>query len=87
MEYQKLAIELIVNSEEADAVVARLNSAIDVIEESHAIFGGEIEVVALEHSGTPRKSALRQVLDARKVATAAVKSAAHSVIDTYKKVV
>jgi hypothetical protein len=68
-------------------VVAELNSAIDWIEEKHTIFGGEIEAMPIEHSGTRRKSALRHTLDARNVATSAVKMAAQKVAAAYKKVI
>lgn len=87
MGYQKINVELVVFAEEAGAVVAELNSAIDWIEESHAIFGGDIETVSIEHSGTRRKSALRHVLDARNTATNAIKLAAGTVADTYRKVI
>jgi hypothetical protein len=87
MRYQKINVELVVFSEEANAVVAELNSAIDWIEESHAIFGGAIEAVPVDHSGIRRVSALRHALDARNLATAAVKLAAYKVVDAYKKVV
>jgi hypothetical protein len=87
MGYQKINIELIVFSEEAGAVTAKLNSAIDCIEESYDIFGGGIEVDSVEHCGTRRKSALRHTLDAGNVATGAVKSAALKVVDAYKKVI
>jgi hypothetical protein len=87
MGYRKINVDLVVFSEEADAVVAELNSAIDSIEESHTIFGGGIETAPVEHSGTRRKSALRHTLDARDAATAAVKLAAHKVTDAYKKVI
>ena len=40
MGYQKINVEVIVFSEEADAVVAELNSAIDRLEEKYEIFGG-----------------------------------------------
>lgn len=87
MGYQKINIELIVFSDEADAVVAELNSAIDGIEESHAIFGGAVETVPVKHSGTRRKSALRHTLDAGNTATSAVKLAAQKVADAYKRVI
>ena len=87
MKYQKINLELIVFSEEADAVVSDLNSAIDRLEDTHTIFGGGIEMSAVEHSGTRRKSALRHVLDAGETATSAVKSAAQKVAGAYKKVV
>ena len=87
MGYQKINVELIVFSEEADAVVADLNSAIDRLEETHTIFGGGIETTPVEHSGTRRKSALRHTLDAGNAATSAVKLAAQRVADAYKKVI
>jgi hypothetical protein len=87
MAYQKINVELIVFSEEARAVVSELNSAIDWIEESHTIFGGGIEAIPVDHSGTRRKSALRHALDARNVATDAVKLAADKVADAYRKVI
>lgn len=87
MGYEKISIELVVFSEEADAVVSELNSAIDSIEESHTLFGGAIETAPMEHSGTRRKSALSHTLDARDTATDAVKSATQKVVDAYKKVI
>ena len=87
MKYQKIDLELIVFSEERDAVVAELNSAIDRLEETHTIFGGGVDTFPIEHSGARRKSALRHVFDAGDTATSAVKLAAQKVADAYKKVV
>jgi hypothetical protein len=87
MAYRKINVELVVFSEEGDAVVAELNSAIDRLEETHAIFGGGVESSLVEHSGTRRKSALQHTLDAGNAATSAVKLAAQKVADAYKKVV
>jgi hypothetical protein len=87
MAYQKINIELIVFTEEADAVIAELNSAIDQLEKTHTIFGGGIEAVPVEHSGRRRKSALRHTLDAGNTATSAVKLAAQKVAGAYKKVI
>ena len=87
MGYQKINLELVVFSEEADAVVLELNSAIDRLEETYEIFGGAIETVPVTHSGTRRKSALRHTLDAGHTATSAIKLAAHKVADAYKKVI
>ena len=87
MGYQKINVEVIVFSEEADAVVAELNSAIDRLEEKYAIFGGDIESVPVAHSGTRRKSALSHTLDAGKTVASALKSAAQNVADAYKKVI
>jgi hypothetical protein len=87
MGYQKINVELIVFSEDADAVVAELNAAIDRLDEKHTIFGGDIESSPVAHSGTRRKSALRHTLDAGNAATSAVKLAAQKVAEAYKKVV
>jgi hypothetical protein len=87
MDYQKINIELVVFSEDAEAVVSELNSAIDRLDETHEIFGGAIETAPVDHSGTRRKSALRHTLDAGNTATSAVKSAAQKVANAYKKVI
>jgi hypothetical protein len=87
MGYQKINVQLVVFSDEADAVVAELNSAIDRLEERHTIFGGDVETAPVEHSGTRRKSALRHTLDAGNTAASAVKLAAQRVADAYKKVI
>jgi hypothetical protein len=87
MAYQKINLELVVFADEADSVVAELNSAIDRLEEAHTIFGGEIEVGAVQHSGTRRKSALMHTLAAGGAAVAALKSAGDKVAGAYKKVI
>jgi hypothetical protein len=87
MAYQKINVELIVFEEEADAVVAELDSALDRLEERYTLFGGGIETVPVENSGKRRKSALRHTLDAGNTATSAVKMAAQKVADAYKKVI
>jgi hypothetical protein len=87
MAYRKINLELIVFEEEADAVVAGLNAALDRLEEAHTIFGGGIETVPVEHSGTRRKSSLKHTLDAGNTATSAVKLAAQKVANAYKKVI
>ncbi len=83
MAYQKINVELIVFSEEADAVVAALDAALDRLDESYTIFGGGIEATPVEHSGTRRKSALLHTLNAGNTATSAVKLAAQKVADAY----
>ena len=87
MGYQKINVELIVFSDEADAVVEELNSAIDRLDETHTIFGGGIEAIPVDHSGARRKSALRHTRDAGDTATSAVKLAAQKVAGAYKKVI
>ena len=46
MLYKKINVELIVVADEADAVVAELNAALDRLEERQTLFGGGIETVA-----------------------------------------
>ena len=87
MDYKKINVEFVVFSEDANAVVAELNSAIDLLEATHEIFGGSIETIPVNHSGTRRKSALRQTIDAGSVATSAVKLAAEKISNAYKRVI
>jgi hypothetical protein len=62
--YKKVNVELVVLADEGDAVVAELNAALDRLEERHTIFGGGIETVAFEHSGTRKRSALAHTVAA-----------------------
>jgi hypothetical protein len=87
MKYEKLTLEIVVFPDDAEAVIAALNSAIDRIEETHPIFGGEIEITPIEHSGTRRESALRHVVNAGKTATSGVRLAAQKATEAYKKVI
>ena len=87
MAYRKINVELVVFADEADTVVAELNSAIDQLEETHTIFGGGIETAAVHHSGTRRKSALMHTLAAANTAAAAFKLAGEKVAGAYKKVI
>lgn len=87
MGHRKINVELIVISDEADAVVEELNLAIDRLYETHMIFRAGIEIIPVDHSGTRRKSALRQTLDAGNTATFAIKLAAKKVAGAYKKVI
>jgi hypothetical protein len=64
MLYKKINVELIVIADEAEAVVAGLNAALDRLEERHTLFGGGIETVAVEHSGTRKRSALAHTMAA-----------------------
>lgn len=87
MKYRRINVELIVFAEEADAVVAELNAAIDRLEEAHSIFGGDIETAAVEKGGRRRKSALRHTLAAGDAAVAAVKLAGDKIAGAYRKVI
>jgi hypothetical protein len=87
MDYRKINVELVVFADEADAVVAELNAAIDRLEEAHTIFGGDIETVTVEKRGTRRKSALTHTLAAGDAAVAAVKLAGDKIAGAYRKVI
>ena len=87
MVYRKINVELVVFADEADSVVAELNSAIDRLEDTHTIFGGGIEIVTVKKSGARRKSALTQTLAAGGAAVAAVKLAGDKLAGAYKKVI
>lgn len=83
--YKKINLELIVLADEADAVIAKLNSALDRLEEEHEIFGGDIETATIEHRGTRRKSALMHTRDASRNAAEAIKKASGTVSDALRK--
>jgi hypothetical protein len=87
MAYRKINVELVVFADEVDSVVAELNSAIDRLEDAHTIFGGEIEIAAVQHTGIRRKSALIHTLAAADTAAAALKLAGEKVAGAYKKVI
>jgi hypothetical protein len=58
MLYKNINAELIVVDDEAEAIVAELNAALDRMEEKHALFGGGIETVAVANPKTRKRSAL-----------------------------
>jgi hypothetical protein len=87
MVYRKINLELVVFADDTDSVVAELNAAIDRLEETHTVFGGGIEVAAVQHTGKGRKSALKHTLSAGSTAVAAVKLAGDKVASAYKRVV
>jgi hypothetical protein len=73
MLYKKINVELIVVADEAEAVVAGLNDALDRLEEKHTLFGGGIETVAVEHPGTRKRSALAHTMAAGETAVRATR--------------
>lgn len=75
MRYKKINVELIVQAEDADAVVAELNSSFDSLEETYAIFGGEIEIVPVEHEERRKRSALKHTIAASESVADAVRKA------------
>jgi hypothetical protein len=87
MLYKKINLELIVVADEADAVVAELNAALDRMEEMHTLFGGGIETVAFEHSGTRKRSALAHTMAAGETVAAALRTARESVTVALRAVI
>ena len=87
MVYRRITVELVVLADEAESVVAELNSSLDRMEETHEIFGGGIEVSTVSKSGTRRKSALAHTLAAGSAAAAAVRLAGDKVAGAYKKII
>jgi hypothetical protein len=87
MQYKKINIELMVVADEADAVVAELNAALDQMEEKHTLFGGAIETVAFEHTGTAKRSALAHTIAAVETAGSVVRTARKSVAVALRAVI
>ena len=74
MLYKKINVELIVVADESEAVVAELHAVLDRMEERHTLFGGGIETVAVQHSGTQKRSALAHTMAAGETAVRAVRT-------------
>jgi hemin uptake protein HemP len=87
MLYKKINVEVIVVADEAEAVVAELNAALDRLEESHTLFGGGIETVAIEHPGTRKRSALAHTMAAGETVAVALKTARESVTVALRAVI
>ena len=87
MLYKRINVELIVLADEAEAVVAELEAALDRLEEKHTLFGGGIETVAFEHRGIRKRSALALTMAAAGTAAAAVRTARKSVAVALRAVI
>jgi hypothetical protein len=87
MLYKKINLELIVVADEAEAVVADLNAALDRLEEKHTLFGGGIETEAIKHAGARKRSALAHTIAAGETAAGAVRAAGESVIVALRTVI
>jgi hypothetical protein len=87
MLYKKINVELIVIADEAEAVVAELNAALDQLEKRHTLFGGGIETVAFKHTGTQKRSALAHTLAAGETVAVAVRAARESVTVALRAVI
>jgi hypothetical protein len=75
MQYKKISVQVIVVADEVEAVVAGLNAALDRLEESHTLFGGEVETVAFDHPGKRRRSALAHTIAAGATVAGALRTA------------
>ena len=87
MRYKKISVEVIVVADEAEAVIAELNAALDRLEDSHALFGGGIETVAFKHRGTRKRSALAHTMAAGETVVDAVRTARESVAVAFRAVI
>jgi hypothetical protein len=87
MLYKKINVELIVVADEAEAVVAELNAALDRLEERHTLFGGGIETVAIEHPGRRKRSALEHTMAAGETVAVALRTARESVTVALRAVI
>ncbi len=87
MLYKKINVELIVVADEAEAVIADLNAALDRLEEKHTLFGGGIESVPVEHRGTRKRSALAHTMAAGETVAGAVRTARDSVMVALRTVI
>jgi hypothetical protein len=87
MRYKKINVELVVVADEAEAVVAELNVALDQLEERHTLFGGAIEAVTFECTGTRKRSALAHTVAAGETVAAALRTARDRVAVAYRAVI
>jgi cytidine deaminase len=87
MLYKKINVELMVVADEADAVVAELNVALDQMEERHALFGSGIETIAFEHSGIAKRSALAHTISAGETVAVALRATRESLATALRAVI
>ncbi len=87
MLYKKINVELVVVADEAEAVAAELNAALDRLEEKHTLFGGGIETVAFKHRETRKRSALAHTMAAGETVADAVRTARKSVAVALRAVI
>lgn len=86
MVYKKIEMELIVEADEAEDVVRELNATLDRLEETHTLYGGGMETIAVEHTGARRKTALMHVRAAGETTAAAVQTAGEKVANAIRTV-
>jgi hypothetical protein len=87
MRHKKITVELIVDADEADVVVNQLHGAIDQLEASHAIYGGDIEAVTFKHAGKRRRSAFAHTLAAGGTVAGALRSTSKHISNAVRAVI
>jgi hypothetical protein len=87
MQYKKINVELVVVADEAEAVVAELNTALDRLEEKHTLFGGGIEAVDFKHRKTRKRSALAHTVAAGGTVAGAMRAARDSMAVAFRAVI
>ena len=87
MLYKRINVELIVVADEAEAVVAELDAALDRLEEKYTLFGGGMETVTFEHSGIRKRSALAHTVAAAGTAADALRTARKGVAVALRAVI
>jgi hypothetical protein len=87
MLYKKINVELIVLADEAEAVVADLDAALDRLEEKHTLFGGGIETVPVGHRSARKRSALAHTMAAGETVAGALRVARDSVTVALRAVI
>ena len=87
MKYKKITVELIVAADEAEEVVAALNTSLDQLDEKHTLFAAEIETTAFKHRGTQKRSALAHTLAAGETVAGALQTARESVTVALRAVI
>ncbi len=87
MLYKKINVELVVVADEAEAVVAKLNTALDRLEEKHTLFGGGIETVDFKHRETRKRSALAHTMAAGETVADAMRTARDSMAVAFRAVI
>ena len=87
MLYKRVKLDVIVVADEAEAVVTELNATLNRLDEKYSLFGGEIETLTFEHSGTRRRSALAHTIAAGESVAGALKTARQSVARAFHAVI
>jgi hypothetical protein len=87
MLYKRINVELIVFADEAEAVAAELEAALDRLEEKHTLFGGGIDTIAFEHLQTQKTPALAHTMSAAGTAAVALRTARKSVAVALRAVI